>query len=166
MDIDDRASQLAYFSVMMKARQYDRRFFSRGILPHIYSIEESNGISSAPLHDMGIRLSQEEYGKAIKQIMKLLDEFHDAKEYGSIINVAEADWSLLRSFAVPRWESEGGQIPINIHGEVEAAPRLKALINLGQALSQKYHVVCTNPPYMANANMSVKLSAKAYSSDS
>lgn len=159
LDIDDRASQLAYFSVMMKARQYDRRFFSRGILPHIYSIEESNGISSAPLHDMGIRLSQEEYGKAIKQIMKLLDEFHDAKEYGSIINVAEADWSLLRSFAVPRWESEGGQIPINIHGEVEAAPRLKALINLGQALSQKYHVVCTNPPYMANANMSVKLSA-------
>ena len=31
LDIDDRAAQLAYFAVMMKARQYDRRIFSRGI---------------------------------------------------------------------------------------------------------------------------------------
>ena len=35
LDIDERAAQLAYFSVMMKARQYDRRFFSRGIQPHV-----------------------------------------------------------------------------------------------------------------------------------
>lgn len=44
LDIDDRATQLAYFSVMMKARQYDRRFFSRGIQPHVYAIQESNGL--------------------------------------------------------------------------------------------------------------------------
>ena len=45
LDIDDRAAQLAYFAVMMKARQYDRRFFTRGIKPNVYSIKESNGIS-------------------------------------------------------------------------------------------------------------------------
>ena len=38
LDIDDRAAQLAYFAVMMKARQYDRRFFSRGIQPHVYML--------------------------------------------------------------------------------------------------------------------------------
>ena len=158
LDIDDRASQLAYFSVMMKARQYDRRFFTRGIQPHVYAFQDSNGITSAPLHDMGIDLTQEEYGKAVKQIMTLLEEFRDAKEYGSIINVSDADWDLLRRFAVPRWESEGGQIPLNIHGEAEAAPRLQALINLGQVLTQKYDAVVTNPPYMGNNGMDAKLS--------
>lgn len=157
LDIDDRAAQLAYFTVMMKARQYDRRFFSKGVQPHVYAIQESNGITSAPLHDMGIDLSQEEYASSVKQIMQLIDDFHDATEYGSIITPAEADWDLLRRFAVPRWESSGQQIPMNIHGEVEAAPRLQALINLGQALSQKYHVVVTNPPYMASSGMSDNL---------
>lgn len=45
LDIDERAAQLAYFAVMMKARQYDRRIFSRGIQPHVYAIVESNGLS-------------------------------------------------------------------------------------------------------------------------
>ena len=54
LDIDERAAQLAYFAVMMKARQYDRRFFSKGVQPHVYAIQESNGITSAPLHDMGM----------------------------------------------------------------------------------------------------------------
>ncbi len=157
LDIDDRAAQLAYFAVMMKARQYDRRFFSKGVQPHVYSIQESNGITTAPLHDMGIGLSQDEYGKAAKQTVQLIKDFHDATEYGSIIMPAEADWDLLRRFAVPRWESSGQQIPMNIHGEVEAAPRLQALINLGQALSQKYHVVVTNPPYMGISGMADKL---------
>jgi len=44
LDIDDRAAQLAYFAVMMKACQYDRRFFSRGIQPHVYAIVESNHV--------------------------------------------------------------------------------------------------------------------------
>ena len=46
LDIDERASQLAYFAVMMKARSYDRRFLSKGITPHILSIAESNGIGA------------------------------------------------------------------------------------------------------------------------
>ena len=36
LDIDRRAAQLAYFAVMMKARQYDRRFLTRGIQPNLY----------------------------------------------------------------------------------------------------------------------------------
>ena len=37
LDIDKRAAQLAYFAVMMKARQYDRRFFSSKLQPMVYS---------------------------------------------------------------------------------------------------------------------------------
>ncbi len=152
LDIDERATQLSYFAVMMKARQYDRRFLTRGIQPHVYAIEESNGITSAPMHDMGIELSQEEYGKAAKEAMRLVEEMHDAKEYGSIIHVTPCDWELLRRFAIPRGAYEG-QMRMDIHGEIEASDRIQKLINIGEALSQKYHVVVTNPPYMSNNGM-------------
>lgn len=175
LDIDERAAQLSCFAVMMKARQYDRRFFNKkdenGELcisqPHVYAIEESNGITSAPMHDMGIGLSQEEYGKAVKEAMRLVEEMHDAKEYGSIIHVTPCDWDLLRRFAVPRWISEG-QMRIDIHGEIEASERLQVLINIGETLSQKYHVVVTNPPYMSASGMSATLTkyVRKYYSDS
>ena len=156
LDIDERAAQLAYFAVMMKARQYDRRFFSRKVQPHVYAIEESNGITSAPMHDMGLNLSQEEYGIAAKQVMRLVEEMRDAKEYGSIIHVTPCDWDLLRRFAVPR--EEEGQLHLDIHGEIEASARLQKLINIGQTLAQQYHAVVTNPPYMGSSGMASKLS--------
>ena len=156
LDIDERAAQLSYFAVMMKARQYDRRFFTRKVQPHVYAIEESNGITSAPMHDMGLTLSQEEYGEAVKQALRLVEEMHDAKEYGSIIHVTPCDWDLLRRFAVPR--EEEGQLHLDIHGEVEASERLQKLINIGESLAQKYDVVVTNPPYMGSSGMGAKLS--------
>lgn len=157
LDIDDRAAQLAYFGVMMKARQYDRRLLTRGIQPHIYAFAESNTITTAPLHDMGITLSQDEYDTAVKQVLRLLDELRDAKEYGSILPVTPCDWDLLRRFAVPRTEDEGGQQLLGIHGEQIAAPLLQRLINIGEALSQQYDVVVTNPPYMAVSNAGAKV---------
>ena len=156
LDIDDRAAQLAYFAVMMKARQYDRRIFSRGIQPHVYAIVESNGITTAPLHDMGLELTEDEYGEAVKQTIRLIDEMNDAKEYGSILNITPCDWDLLRRFAVPRCVSEG-QITLDIHGEQEAASRLQDIINVAEALAQKYYTVVTNPPYMGNKSMEKKL---------
>lgn len=158
LDIDDRAAQLAYFAVMMKARQYDRRLLTRGIQPHIYAFAESNTITTAPLHDMGITLSQDEYDTAVKQVLRLLDELRDAKEYGSILTVTPCDWDLLRRFAVPRTEDEGGQQLLGIHGEQIAAPLLQRLINNGEALSQQYDVVVTNPPYMGASGMNARLS--------
>lgn len=156
LDIDERAAQLAYFAVMMKARQYDRRFFSRGIKPHIYSIDESNGITTAPMHDMGLNLTKYEYELAVKQAMRLVAEMHDAKEYGSLLNITACEWDLLRRFAVPRDAS--GQMMIDIHGEQKVSRRLQHLINIGEALAQKYDVVVTNPPYMGNNGLNSSLS--------
>ena len=167
LDIDERASQLSYFAVMMKARQYDRRFFTRKVQPHVYAIEESNGITSAPMHDMGLNLTKEEYTEAVKQAMRLVEEMHDAKEYGSIIRVTSCDWDLLRRFAVPRGASEG-QMMLDIHGEIEASARLQVLINIGETLSQKYHTAVTNPPYLSSGGMSSILQeyVKRYYADS
>lgn len=157
LDIDDRAGQMAYFAVMMKARQYNRRILNKDTAYNVFAIQESNGITSAPMHDMGVNLSQEEYAKASKETMKLVEAFHDAKEYGSIINVEEHDWDLLKRFAVPR-QDESGQMALDIHGEQEASERIQQLIKIGKNLSQKYEVVITNPPYMGAGGMEDKLS--------
>lgn len=156
LDIDDRAGQMAYFAVMMKARQYNRRILSKDTAYNVFAIQESNGITSAPMHDMGVDLTPEEYAKASKEAMKLVEEFHDAKEYGSIINVEEHDWDLLKRFAVPR-QDESGQMSLDIHGEQEASERIQQLIEIGKNLAQKYEIVITNPPYMGSDNMDAKL---------
>lgn len=164
LDIDERAAQLSYFAVMMKARQYDRRFFNKkdenGELdipqPHVYAIEESNGITSALMYDMGLNLTKKEYDEAFKLAMRLVEEMHDAKEYGSIIHVTPCDWDLLRRFAVPR--DEDGQMYLDIHGEIGVSTRLQKLINIGEVIAQKYDVVVTNPPYMGSSGMNDTLS--------
>jgi hypothetical protein len=58
----------------------------------------------------------------LNRLMRLVEEFHDAKEYGSILNITPCDWNLLRRFAVARTEEEGGQLVFGIHGEQIAAP--------------------------------------------
>ena len=146
LDIDDRAAQLAYFAVMMKARQYDRRFFSRGIQPHVYAIAESNHVDSFAL----------EYfcngdAKLKKAMDTIISELHDAKEYGSILTVTPQDWSALYDrFA---------EITEDINMSRETALReLLPLVQVAEALVQKYDVVVTNPPYMGSSGMSAKLS--------
>ena len=145
LDIDDRAAQLAYFAVMMKARQYDRRFFSRGIQPHVYAIAASNHVDSFTLDyfcNGDAKLTA-----AMKTIIK---ELHDAKEYGSIITVSQQDWDALYArFA---------KIEEDIHISREAALRgLLPLVQVAEAIAQKYDVVVTNPPYMGASNMNPKL---------
>ena len=145
LDIDDRAAQLAYFAVMMKARQYDRRFFSRGIQPHVYAIVESNHVDQFAL----------EYfcngdAKLKKAMDTIISELHDAKEYGSILTVTLQDWSALYArFA---------EIKEDIHISREVALRgLLPLVQVAEALAQKYDVVVTNPPYMGSGGMGAKL---------
>ena len=145
LDIDDRAAQLAYFAVMMKARQYDRRFFSRGIQPHVYAIVESNHIDKFAV----------EYfcnGDAkLKEAMDIIiSELHDAKEYGSILTVTPQDWTALYDRFAEITED------INMSRDVALA-ELLPLVQVAEALAQKYDVVVTNPPYMAVSNAGAKM---------
>ena len=89
LDIDDRAYQLAYFAVMMKARQYNRRILNGENTCHVHAIQESNNINRAHLKFFGAGLSDLEKNTAKMQLEGLLDILTDAKEYGSILNVPE-----------------------------------------------------------------------------
>ena len=156
LDIDDRAFQMAYFAVMMKARQYNRRVLNSVYKPNVYSIQESNGINRDQLKYFGAGLNEFEKNNAITQITGLLDTFKDAKEYGSILTVDWYDWDLLDRF-VSNIEMIG-QMSMYTVGLDDTAEELKQMIAQGKVLAQKYQVAITNPPYFNMGNASAKLS--------
>lgn len=152
LDIDDRAAQLAYFSVMMKGRQYDSRFFRRGVQPHVYAIQESNEIQYDK--EFGDFLLEEQHRDTLRY---LLDVFKDAKEYGSILKVEPHDYLGF----LEAWENAAEATLENvmmIGWYLGAKDVVKALAWQAHLLSQSYQVVATNPPYMGASGMSPKLS--------
>ena len=153
LDIDDRAAQLAYFAVMMKARQYDRRFLARKDengnpdvpQPHVYAIVESNHLDK-----FAIEYFCNGDAKLKAAMDTIIRELHDAKEYGSILTVTPQDWSVLYQ----RFD----EIVEDIDMSRETALRLLLpLVQVAEALAQKYDAVVTNPPYMGSSGMSAKL---------
>ena len=154
LDIDDRAAQLAYFAVIMKARQYNRRILSKKIKCNIYSIQESNGINNAVLSQIGLQFSPEDRIKTLIEIQELIEEFHNAKEYGSILDIKKRDWKRLRQFIVPAFEK--GQLQLDYIGVEEAAERLQQIINVAEIMSDKYEIVVTNPPYFNKYSAGLK----------
>ena len=150
LDIDDRAYQLAYFAVMMKARQYNRRILNGENSCHVYAIQESNSINRAHLKYFGAGLDDIEKNAAKMQMEGLLDTLTDAKEYGSILNVESYNWDLLRRFVAA--EDTDGQISMDSVGVEDTAEQLNRLIDIGETMARKYWVTVTNPPYMSISN--------------
>lgn len=136
LDIDERAAQLAYFAVMMKARQYDRRFFSRGIQPNFYAIHESNDI-----HKYTLEYFSNGDKSLLQDITSVVEDMVDAKEYGSIIPVRPVNFDAI--FA--RLNEINEEISMEkYHVQYELVP----IIRQAYIMSQKYVAVVTNPPYM------------------
>ncbi len=150
LDIDDRAAQLAYFAVMMKARQYDRRIFSRGVQPNVYSIRESASVAETYQDTAGdFPLAQEDR----ETLAYLLKAFADAKEYGSIIRLEKRDYQSLAA----AWREMPNADSVSLwYDEIKNAVR--QIIRQAIILTQKYDVVITNPPYMGASGMNEKLS--------
>ena len=146
LDIDDRAAQLAYFAVMMKARQYDRRLLSRGIQPNIFSIRESNGIQA-----MTIEYFHKNDPRLKADIERIVTEMRDAKEYGSILNITPVDFAGLYA----RLDEIHNDINMM---QMSALDELLPLVKCAELLAQKYDVVVTNPPYMGSSGMNAWLS--------
>lgn len=147
LDIDDRAYQLAYFAVMMKARQYDRRFLTRGIQPNLYSIRESNGIQA-----MTVEYFHKNDPKLKADMESIITEMRDAKEYGSILNITPVDFAGLYA----RFDEISNDFSMR---RESVQNQLLPLVKCAEVLAQKYDVVVTNPPYMGSGNMNGKLAS-------
>ncbi len=151
LDIDDRAAQLAYFAVMMKARQYDKGWFRRGIMPHVFALQDSPEVNEE---------FYAHFGKHADAGRRVVDAFHDAKEYGSIIqpNVTLEELDALDDVLAEqdRMADYGSLSTMAVVGEMINI--MAPLIQQARALVQKYHVVVTNPPYMGASGMGDALS--------
>ena len=153
LDIDDRAAQLAYFAVMMKAVRYDKRFLKRKDedgepdvpQPHVYAIEESNRIEKPDVEYFCN--GKLELNDAMHTI---LTQLYDAKEYGSILTITPQDWDTLYA----RFDEVADES--SFHRE-SIRKKLLPLVRVAQTLAQKYDAVVTNPPYMGSSGMGAKL---------
>ena len=144
LDIDDRAAQLAYFAVMMKACEYDRRFLRRGVQPHLCAIAES-----APLADLS------PFGPEAPLAQTLLDTFRDAKEYGSILHVplSLADVQRLADRTAALQSGQHDTL-LSMADNAQAAAAIQPLLAQAQILARQYDAVITNPPYIGRRNLS------------
>lgn len=149
-DIDDRAAQLAYFAIMMKGRQYDRRFLEKGITPNVFAIQESNGISAISIEKV---LTEKQ---DIQTANYIIETFKDAKEYGSILDVSEHNYDSLKE-KLEAWNKNHEATLDNVLIESDVNPLL-LLIEQAKAMSYKYDVVVTNPPYLGANRFDIKLS--------
>lgn len=141
LDIDNRAAQLAYLAIMMKARSYDRRFLNREIQPNVYAIQESNDIDISSCGEINTDPDMKEISRY------LIDTFRDAKELGSIIVADMKDYDSY----ISRLEACGvnGQLTIDDSDwMLNIRPTMITLAQQAKVFAKEFTVVCTNPPYL------------------
>ncbi len=140
LDIDDRAAQLAYFALMMKACEHDRRFLRRGIQPHVCAITEWSGSQT----------DEPAWSDAECRAAHMLREtFRDAKEFGSILSIPKPLADALNALGENPF---AGEATLGVDAE-----NLRKLAAQAKIMAQKYDVVVTNPPYMGSSGMDAKL---------
>lgn len=140
LDIDDRAAQLAYFALMMKACEHDRRFLRRGIQPHVCAVAEWNGSQT----------DEPAWSDAERRAAHMLREtFRDAKEFGSILSIPKPLADALNELGENPF---AGEATLGVDTE-----NLRKLAAQAKIMARKYDVVVTNPPYMGSSGMGAKL---------
>lgn len=142
LDIDKRAYQLAYFSIMMKAKSYNRRILTLGLKPNVYEIVESS--NEYKTYFDGNDLSKETQD----EVLSILNEMHDAKEYGSLITTGNHPYDDIIN--------ELKNTDFSLFNDL-VTENVLPLIECAKVLSMKFDVTVTNPPYTPLSGCSAKL---------
>ncbi len=152
-DIDDRAGQLAYFAVMMKARKYSRRILNSGITPNVFSIQDSSFMSD----DFITFVANKDHELEL-DLIGIRNAFVDAKEYGSVLSVPKFDYEKLYT-RIEDLKSYFPQTIFESEYRLTAIEKLYQIVKQAEMLHQKYDVTVTNPPYMAVSAAGPKLNS-------
>lgn len=163
MDIDKRAYQLAYFAVMMKARSYNRRALTKGISNNLAVVEESNSIDKFTCNGLTTDSEQNKIGEY------LVEAYRDAQEIGTLQTIEKKDYNGFVTY-LNNIDNSAGQIDLFSTAWLnDTLPQMLQLAKQAEIMSNKYAVVCTNPPYMNKLEGQLKKfvvdNYKAYSGD-
>lgn len=141
LDIDDRCSQLAYFAVMMKGRSYDRRFFTRGITPHVMAMQESDALQHSSAYSFMTDAEQNDVWDY------LLETFADAKEIGTLQTVKKRDYEVFLDYLEKCEKSASIDLDFTEWAR-SGKPVMECLVKQAEIMCEEYTVICTNPPYL------------------
>jgi hypothetical protein len=147
LEICPRAAALAAFALTMKARSRDTRFFRR----------LATGGAGAPVPQVielqDIRFAENELGEYIRAldlgalfqqpVLKLLHQFEEAKNFGSLIQPCLDEPAIADLRRAIEVKELGGQLFLR-----ETHLKVLRVLEQAEALTQRYHVVVANPPYM------------------
>ncbi|MCF7522859.1 BREX-1 system adenine-specific DNA-methyltransferase PglX [Levilactobacillus brevis] len=146
LDIDTRAFQLAYFSLMMKGRANSRRFLTQNIRPNVYDIPETGSLTSDDFQSLLQSDSD------IDQLNYVLDSFRYGNEYGSLIHFDKPiDWHVIDRIANEKLPV--GQLTLDAVSLAENQHQLQEISAVGKVLSNQYSIGAMNPPYMGTGKM-------------
>lgn len=157
LDIDDRAYQLASFSVVMKALEFNSRFFRsierEGLTLNLASIQETNILDDEDIAYIVGDNSSVYYDKT----KEFIEKFKEAKTIGSLIKVGEVDVEYFEGRLANIQEN-----PANNLFEEEQRKKvlglLPDLIKQSKIMNSLYDILITNPPYMGSKYMKEELS--------
>ena len=162
LDIDERAYQLSYFSIMMQGCKYNRRFLKANVSNHLSNVIETNELESLSYEGM----IETEASKEMSDY--LLRAFKDALELGSLIQVEQKDYDSYKQF-IDEVHSTAEFSIYSLDWMENTYYQINKLIKQAEILSKKYFVTTTNPPYLNKMSGELKKyvvkNYKDYSSD-
>ena len=150
LDIDDRAYQLSYFAIMMKAREYNKDVFNKEIKPQVYSLTDSKLISKNTLKSLTLENPDIEI-----DLVNLINSFNNVKLVGSLLSIENINIGNIENTVLSLKNKQFINLDIANTNELEL---LLDIINQYKILSEKYDAVITNPPYMGSRSMDKRLS--------
>lgn len=149
LDIDNRAVQLASFTLMMKARGKSRRIFREQVKLNIHAIHETNDFDK-----VGIVYLLGEDDQEKDEISSIIDTFIDAKNYGSIIVPAKIDFDKY----LDRIQNLGEhQLSVESFEAYSQIDYFYNILLIAKILASNYHITITNPPYLGLRGMNAAL---------
>ena len=147
LEICPRAAQLAELALVFKAREKSRRFFQPEHLvrPRIIELRDVRFAENELrdyIHALGL-------GDLFNQpMLRLLHQFEEAKNFGSLIQPCLNERSIAEVLGAIEAIDLGGQLFL-----IETQLKILRVLEQAEALTQRYHVVVANPPYLNEGNM-------------
>jgi len=157
IEIDERAGELAAFALMMKAREYDRRFFRRKVMPNICVLENielssPSGQSKSSLRSAYLPVVSDQLKEKLLHDLHL---FREANNFGSLLRprLSAGEIAEIQELLTEHWQ-------LNTENSLFDAPvreKIRQALLQAEYLTNRYHVVIANPPYMGGKGMNGSL---------
>lgn len=153
LEIDKRAAQLASFSLVMKARSANSRFFNKTYytVPQVYEIWDSRALL---VNDYKTQLQEFKIlgASQIKDIEWLVETFRYGKTIGSLLKVDKKDFKSIAD-SIDLLDQNGVITIFNYNFFVDGIKCLRHLLRQAEIMAAKYDVMITNPPYLGISKM-------------